>query len=104
MGFAMANKMGESLSPPNSSTAAAPPPPSPQQSKYFVAIDGQQSGPLSISELGSKIASGIVTQSTLVWNQTLVEWTPAGKVQELAAQFANKPPPLPSKNNPKKKK
>ena len=104
MGFAMANKMGESLSTPNSSNAAATPPPIPQQSQYFVAIDGQQSGPLSLSELGSKITSGIVTQSTLVWNQTLVEWTPASKVSELAAQFANKPPPLPTKNNPKKKK
>ena len=104
MGFAMANKMGESLSTPGSTSTATTPPPVPSQTTYFVAINGQQSGPVTVAEFESKIKSGTVNKNTLVWNQALVEWTPAGKVSELAGHFAAMPPPLPTKKNPEQKK
>ncbi len=104
MGFAMANKMGESLSTPGSTNTAATPPPIPEQTTYFVALNGQQSGPFNFSELENKIKSGGINQNTLLWTQALVEWTPASKVSELAALFAAMPPPLPTDNSPEQKK
>jgi len=100
MGFAMANKMGESLSTPGSTNTTTSPPPVPEQASYFVAINGQQSGPVNFTELESKIKSGSINRKTLIWNQALVEWTPAGKVSELTDHFSSMPPPLPTKNNP----
>ena len=57
IGFAMANQMAQSMSggqannppqsqPQASSPAAVTPPPLPQESQYFVGINGQQTGPL----------------------------------------------------------
>ena len=97
MGFAMANKMGESLSSPQSSGSSATPPPIPGGASYFVAINGQQTGPINLTELETQIKSGTVSPNTLIWNQDLVEWTPANKVAELTRIFAASPPPLPTK-------
>ncbi|NOR81755.1 MAG: DUF4339 domain-containing protein, partial [Methyloprofundus sp.] len=100
MGFAMANKMSESHSPqvaPQPSHTAPAPPPIPKQVQYFVAINGQQSGPFSLAELESKIKAATIDKETLIWNQSLVEWTKANKVVELASSFPMMPPPLPTK-------
>jgi len=100
MGFAMANKMSESHSPQvatQPSHTAPAPPPIPKQAQYFVAINGQQSGPFSLAELESKIKSATIDKETLIWNQNLVEWTKANKVVELASSFPMMPPPLPTK-------
>lgn len=104
MGFAIANKIGESLSASHPTSAATTPPPIPRQTNYFVAINGQQSGPVTATEIESKIKLGTVTRNTLVWSQALVEWTPAGKVSELASHFSVMPPPLPTSNDPEQKK
>ncbi|MCK5830622.1 MAG: SPFH domain-containing protein [Methylococcales bacterium] len=87
MGFAVANKMGDSLSTP---------PPVPAQTLYYVAINGQQTGPIGLAELENKIKSAIVNHNTLIWNQQLVDWTPASKVAELESLFSISPPPIPT--------
>ena len=96
MGFAMANKMSESHTAPQASQPAAAPPPIPQQTQYFVAVNGQQSGPFNVTELQAKIKSATINRETLIWNQGLVEWTKAGEVAELSSFFTAMPPPLPS--------
>ena len=96
MGFAIANKMSNSMSDNQSQEAA--PPPIPESVSYFIAIDGAQVGPVSADELVRKIKSASVKSDTLVWNQQLVEWTPAGKVVELAVHFPVSPPPIPTPN------
>ena len=101
MGFAMANKMNESLSGNQNQQAA--PPPIPQGVRYFVAINGAQVGPLTTAELVGKIKSAEVKAETLVWNQQLVEWTAAAKVKELAGHFTMMPPPIPTAQTPEQK-
>jgi membrane protease subunit (stomatin/prohibitin family) len=101
MGFAIANKMSHSMSGNQGQQAA--PPPIPDSVSYFIAIDGQQVGPVSSTELVSKIKSASMSADTLVWNQQLVEWTPVGKVAELASHFTLAPPPIPSAQTPDKK-
>lgn len=104
MGFAVANKMSDSLG-NNQSTQqnTATPPPIPGQTQYFVAIDGQQTGPVNQTELEAQIKAGKIGRQTLVWNQALVEWTMAGKVPEISSLFAQVPPPIPS-NKPSEDK
>lgn len=93
MGFAMAQNLGQNLAQNQPQTAA--PPPLPGTALYFVAIAGQQQGPFNSSQLREKIKTGEVGRNTLVWTETLVEWTEAEKVADLAAAFAHMPPPLP---------
>ena len=99
MGFAMANQMGQSINQQNQSPPAqqqqTPPPLSAQQETYFLAINGQQTGPFPLSELGPKVADGQLTIETLVWKQGMAQWTEAGKVPALANIFNQGPPPLP---------
>ncbi len=51
--------------------------------KYFIAKDGKPAGPFTYDEL---IEHGM-TEKSLVWNDSLVGWTRAGKVQELAVRL-----------------
>ncbi len=97
MGFAIAQKMGETLSSTDSNSAqkSVAPPPIPTSDSYFVAVEGQQTGPFDHSTIKEKIISSEITTSTLLWNPALVEWTEASKVPQLAALFSNTPPPIP---------
>ncbi|MBE0470588.1 MAG: SPFH domain-containing protein [Methyloprofundus sp.] len=98
MGFALANKMSQTFTPSTNNATQSTPPPIPQQTQYFVALNGQQSGPFSLIDLANQIQSGTITRQTLIWNQALVEWTKAGEVGELVSYFSVMPPPLPTPN------
>lgn len=94
MGFAMANQMGQAVSGPQAQQPG--PPPMPQAVEFFLALDGTQTGPFGMDVLKAKVTSGELTAETLAWKQGLPDWTPAGKVVELASLFAaGGPPPLP---------
>jgi membrane protease subunit (stomatin/prohibitin family) len=75
--------------------SAAMPPPLPSAVQYHVAINGAQAGPFAIAVLQQKAATGEITRASLVWKPGMAEWTAAGSVAELAALFANVPPPIP---------
>jgi len=70
------------------------PPPLPNQAIWFVAVNGQQQGPFDNGVLTGMAAQGQITRETLVWKTGMGAWTPAGQLPELAAIFANVPPPL----------
>ncbi|MCF0205953.1 MAG: SPFH domain-containing protein [Bacteroidales bacterium] len=102
MGFAMAGQMMSAMNPmmqqpmqQQMPQAAAVPPPMPQQSTFFVAVNGQQSGPYDLNTLSGMAASGQINRTTLVWKQGMPAWTAAGQVPELSAFFGAVPPPLP---------
>ncbi len=92
MGFAVANKMGQTLTQNNTRVA---PPPLPKTTQYFVALNGQQTGPFDLDHLAQQINTGDINRTTLIWSQALVNWTKAGEIAELAPYFASMPPPLP---------
>jgi membrane protease subunit (stomatin/prohibitin family) len=100
-GFAMANQMAQAVTQTTQNQPAAPaagstPPPLPQTSvAYYVAVNGQQTGPLDLGALQQRIASGQITQSTLVWKVGMPQWSQAGGLPELSEMFAPKPPPIP---------
>lgn len=90
VGFGMGNVMANTMN-----NAQQTPPPLPQSVTYFVAVNGQQSGPYDMTTLQGLVASGQLKRETLVWNNSMANWTTAGTVTELAGLFHNTPPPLP---------
>lgn len=92
MGLAMANQMAGGM---GGGQAAAPPPPA-SAAFHVDNGNGQTSGPFSPAQLQAGAANGQINAQTLVWNQALGNWTPAGQVPALASIFAAPPPPPPS--------
>ena len=96
MGFAMANQMGQGLM--NNQGGGAPasgPPPLPGNTQYFIAVNGQQTGPFAKDALGGQIAAGTLKPDSLVWAEGMAQWTAASEVPEVNALFPASPPPLP---------
>lgn len=100
LGLAMAQRLNNAFAQPAQSgipqaTSAPTPPPLPSAATYFVALNGQQTGPFVMDELQRQVQSGQLTRATLVWTQGMAQWAPAAEVAELAPLFAHLPPPLP---------
>ena len=55
--------------------------------KYYVAVNGQHQGPFEIEQLRTM---GLTPES-LVWNESMTEWTPVGNIQELSELFYSAP-------------
>lgn len=94
MGFAMANQMGQNMSQNNNINQqqnTTPPP----LNQYYVAVNGQQSGPFGWQQLAQMAQSGQLTKDSLVWKNGMAEWLAAGQVPEVAKLFTQVPPPLP---------
>lgn len=72
--------------------------------EWYVAINGVPVGPIGISELRRKAASGSVTDASLVWREGLEEWRPLRTITELAALVrdgaTSLPPRAPSRPAP----
>ena len=92
MGLLMGSQMGQAASPP---PGAAVPPPIPPAAQFFVAANGQQTGPFGMDVLAEYIRQGQVTADTLVWQAGMAQWARAADVTTLAPLFGATPPPLP---------
>lgn len=99
MGGAMAGQMGAAMSAGAAGMQApasnAMPPPLPTAAAYHVAVGGAQTGPFDMIALQSQASGGQLKRDSLVWKAGMAQWVKAGEVSELAALFANSPPPLP---------
>jgi membrane protease subunit (stomatin/prohibitin family) len=97
-GIAVGNQMAGSLGAAMAGAAApgaATPPQLPPSLGFYVAVNGQQTGPHDMAALGALAQQGQLNRDTLVWRNGLAQWVAAGSVSDLAAVFANVPPPLP---------
>ena len=79
-----------------------PEPPRPErtqepQVQMMLYVGGQQYGPYDYKTLKSFVPTGQLTKDTLVWQQGMPAWLPAGQVPELQALFAPAvpKPPIP---------
>lgn len=61
--------------------------------EWYYSNNGQQAGPVSQDQLAELFRNGTVKPFDLVWNETMTEWTPIGKVEAFAA-FAPAPAPV----------
>ncbi len=67
--------------------------------QWHYSINGNQTGPVSSSELMQFASSGKLSQTDLVWKDGMHDWVPAGKVKGLFSVEANSasprmPPPI----------
>jgi hypothetical protein len=69
-------------------------------SGYFVALNGQSTGPYNASGLRQLVDQGQLTRNSLVWKEGMANWAAAGTVEELASLFPVAPPPLPASQSP----
>lgn len=61
---------------------------------YYVALDGQQVGPLSESELSKLISLKKVNKDTLAWMPGMLEWKTIEQIPAILKIVALTPPPL----------
>ena len=76
-----------------------PPPPQPVVNLYLYA-NGVQEGPYDWNVCKQKVAFGQLTKDTLVWEDGMAGWMPAGQVAKLQLLFAPTPPPPPVQTTP----
>lgn len=75
------------------STAPTPAGPPPLPTGWFVAVGGQQQGPVSQEEVSRRLHAGEIDVDTLVWREGMSGWLRLAEVRELAPVV---PPPLPT--------
>lgn len=96
MGNMVANSMSTAMNPAQGTPQnAGAPPPLPQAVSYFVAVNGQQTGPFTLEVLASMLQNGSLKRESMVWKNGMANWLQAGSVDELGSLFQNEPPPLP---------
>jgi hypothetical protein len=75
-----------------------PPMPSQEQApqvQLFLALNGVQYGPYDYATCQTLVKNGQLNAQTLVWEQGMTGWTPAGQVAKLQALFAPAMPQMP---------
>lgn len=91
-GFAMAQQMAQAMGSPGGPAA---PPPLPGSVQFFVAVNGQQTGPFTFDQLREQAAGGSLQPSSLVWKAGMAQWAKAIEVPEVASIVGRTPPPIP---------
>lgn len=84
----MMGGMGQAMQP----DMTAPPIPA---VTYYVAVNGQATGPFDIPSLTQMAVNGQLTSDSLVWKNGMAQWMKAGIVDELKGLFTNVMPPIP---------
>ena len=92
VGMMMANQMGGVAA---GSMASPPPVPG---ANFFIAVDGQQTGPFDAEALKQQIKAGRLTRESLVWKEGMAQWTPASEAAGVSNLFGAVPPPIPPKD------
>jgi len=90
MGIAVANRMTEqSLRHPSGQFT---PPPIPDETLFYLAVNGHQTGPFRLSEMQEKLLSGDLSADSLVWTPGESEWLKANEIGALKKMFQTPPP------------
>lgn len=97
-GFAMASQMAQAFNQqPMQQNQGSTPPPLPSQGiSFYVAVNGQQTGPFDIQTLRNMAQKGEFSQNSLVWKNGMPEWQLAESQSELHDLWGQTPPPIPN--------
>ena len=72
------------------------PPALPQGKTYYLAIDGQQQGPLEKSMVEKMYSEQTINGETLVWTKGMRQWKKLYECSDFDHLFSNCPPPIPT--------
>lgn len=61
---------------------------------WYYVKDGNQEGPVTEGVLREMLQTGALDKETLVWSESLGEWTPASKVSSFHVTATSQPPPM----------
>lgn len=94
-------KIINALAKKDAAATAVTPPPVPSV-KYFVAENGESTGPFELKTLRKMAATGRLTKNTLVWTEGMDDWAEAADIEAFKSLFANTSagpaiPPIPKK-------
>lgn len=72
--------------------------------EFYLSIDGQKDGPVSLFKVREWVESGRVDQNTLGWHKDMKAWQPIGEISALEGLFDDpgvsdevvEPPPVPA--------
>ena len=92
VGLGIGNVMGGIASQSLNTKPQQTPPQLPQETTYYVYVNGQQLAGQTSASIFDMKAKGIINDDTLVWTTGMAEWTPIKNVPSLVATC---PPPLP---------
>jgi membrane protease subunit (stomatin/prohibitin family) len=95
MGQTISNALGNASNTSPQPPANTIPPPIPGAVQFFVASNGQQTGPFNAEQLAQMTQSGTLKRESMVWKTGMAQWAEASSVAELSDLFNNVPPPLP---------
>lgn len=90
IGGSIGNQMGGMMSNMNNT------PPPPPVVAFYIALNGQQSGPFNLEQLKQFIQSGQFTLNHHVWKEGMSAWELVSNIPELAILFSSIPPPPPT--------
>ncbi len=93
MGFNLGNQMANQMG--NNMNSGSIPPPPPPVMKFYIAVNGQQTGPYDMMQLQQMAQSQQLKKEMMVWREGMAAWAAAGSVAELTSVFGTIPPPLP---------
>lgn len=68
--------------------------PKPMSNIYYVAIEGQQVGPLNDGDLSLLISQKRIDKDTLAWVPGMPAWKPIEQIPDILRVVALTPPPL----------
>lgn len=99
MGFGMGNMvtgmMGNMYQQNPQNQQQNTPPAPPPVIQYFVAVNGQQTGPFTAEQLTQMAMQGQFKAESLVWKAGMQGWAAASTVPDLAGVLGSVPPPPP---------
>lgn len=95
MGQTISNALGNASSANTQQPENTTPPPIPGAVQFFVAANGQQTGPFNAAQLAEMTQSGALKRESMVWKTGMAQWAEASSVTELSDLFNNVPPPIP---------
>lgn len=81
----------------NTNPPSPTPPPIPQETTYFVYVNGQQIGGQTAASIAQMRVHGQVNDDTLVWTAGMANWTAIKNVPALASSCPPPIPPIPPK-------
>lgn len=98
VGQNIAGSMNNMMSGINQPIQNSPTPPPVPTVSYYVAVNGQATGPFDMNTLMQMAMAGQFLESSLVWKAGMPAWARADSIDELGSLFTNMMPPIPPQN------